>query len=936
MSGSTWSWVGKSSTAWANSSNWTLVTGSAGTGVPAAGDTALIESTAPNTLTLIDLELNSNTIDVSGGASIDFTNGSALDGKVVNGSTVYSTVNVSSGTIGVSGLFTDLGDIEVIGSTGVATIAMTSDGTLISDANSPGGLDIGINIGAPGTTNNGSLIVSGGTLENQAIHINGGTASISSIFAPDVVNGTTLNNLISITGGMLDMTQSGTGSPTIAFVGGPSASSTARFENPGSFTGSISGFASNDILDIGSNTVGTLVYTPNTGFGTLTLEDAGGSTIFSTVMAGGDTGSFSSTTTSISATGTTTAGSFKVIQGSGDTLITEASTPAPPPPPAFVAGKNTLSSGTGAWTLTIPSDATIAIDDPPTRPPIPPSGQVPPQDLAQFPSVKLVIDLKNDQPSTVSILGDASTQFPDPPDSVGFTANFEIDVINDTGHKLQDVAFALANTSPDLPYNLVPGVIEYGETVNANYAYFTDIRPVDGETTTLFDPTGQATTPSGAAAAMIVVSGVIDPGATVTSFSIVHNTELSTNINDFKLTVADTPAPPPPPSPSQIVLQNGDGSVASWRIEGLTLTGGSMVGPNPGPSWSLVGTGAFFAGDGDDYLWRNADGSVAIWQVSGTTVGDQSALVAANPGTSWYIGATGDFYHDGHTAIAWQYQDGSVALWDMNGATISQFGIVVANPGPEWHIKGSGDFYGNGHTDLLWQNDDGSVALWDMDGTTISQSGEVAANPGPSWHIKGTGDFYGNGHTDILWQHDDGTVALWDMHGTTISQAGMVADPGPGWHVVGTGDFNADAKTDIVLRNDDGSIAVWDMNNTSIVSAAVLANPGQSWNVVGSDGMRFIYPDASGSPLEATPLVADQFVLNQAPAGTQTISGFDPLQDFLELSRAQFASFADVQAASTGAAGGTLITLDQNSSVLLSGVDPSSLHASNFALVSTA
>jgi hypothetical protein len=219
-----------------------------------------------------------------------------------------------------------------------------------------------------------------------------------------------------------------------------------------------------------------------------------------------------------------------------------------------------------------------------------------------------------------------------------------------------------------------------------------------------------------------------------------------------------------------------------------------------------------------------------------------------------------------------------------------------------------------------------------MKGTTITQSGVVAANPGPTWHIEGTGDFYGDGHTDILWQNDNGSVALWEMNGTTITQSGIVAaNPGPSWHIAGTGDFNGDGKSDIAWRNDDGSVAVWDMNGTTIQASAVLANPGTSWNVSGFDSMKFIYPTPTNTPLAATPSVADEFVLTSIGSHSQSIVGFDPMQDIVELSKAQFTSFTQVQAATSAISGGAMINLGNGGSLVLPGVNPASLHAANFA-----
>ena len=67
-------------------------------------------------------------------------------------------------------------------------------------------------------------------------------------------------------------------------------------------------------------------------------------------------------------------------------------------------------------------------------------------------------------------------------------------------------------------------------------------------------------------------------------------------------------------------------------------------------------------------------------------------------------------------------------------------------------------------------------------------------------------------------------------------------------------------------------------------------------------------------------------------AGSHTIGGFNPVQDVIEFSKAQFASFTDVQAATSAVSDGAMVNLRNGSSLLLPGVDAGSLHTSNFAL----
>ena len=616
---------------------------------------------------------------------------------------------------------------------------------------------------------------------------------------------------------------------------------------------------------------------------------------------------------------------------------------------AFVAGKNTLSSGTGSWTLVAPADASIATDDPDTRNPILAGGTpVPQADFALFPTVQLVFTLTADGTSTVNVIGDDSTERPDPADSIGFTANMQISVVNDTGHALSGLTFNLTNDNPALPYNLGDSVVVYGEQdYDANYAYFTMIQPVAGEAITLSTPTGAATTAAGAAPSQMVLTGNIAAGATVTSNMVVHNTELMTNPDsNFNLTVTDTPAtvtpppPPPPPPPvnlppiANIFLQNTDGSVALWEMNSNSLVGGGLIGGNTGPTWHIKGTDSFYGAGSNAILWQNDNGTVALWQMNGgAVVGGAVATsggVVANPGPTWHIEGSGDFYGDGNTAILWQNDNGAVALWNLQGSNVIGGAVAGANPGPTWHIEGNADFFGDGHQTILWQNDNGAVAMWDMNGTTPIAGAVVQANPGPTWHIKGTGDFYGDGHTAILWQNDNGSVALWDMSGTNIIAAAVVNSvPGPTWHIEGTGDYNGDGRTDIAFQNDNGSVAIWDMSGTNIVGGGLVGNPGTAWNV-SNDQMQFIQ-DTSAN-LTASAVSQDEFVMLSFAAGAHSISGFNPAQDIIEFSKAQFPTYAAVDAATTAVAGGSMINLGNGSTLSLPGVNPASMNAHNFVL----
>lgn len=189
---------------------------------------------------------------------------------------------------------------------------------------------------------------------------------------------------------------------------------------------------------------------------------------------------------------------------------------------ALVPGLKEVASGSGHWFLGIPVEDQIAIDDPNTE--------------FQFPTVKLTIDLR---PNNVSIITFTGPPAPNPPDSIGFNGLMEVDVINDTGTTLAGIDLNLSMIDPK-PFNLVPGVVQFGNAVNANYAFFTDIQPgtFNGDQIALFSPDGRATNATGPAASQMEVLGNFAPGQTLVGDFTLHNTELATGNNNFTMQVS--------------------------------------------------------------------------------------------------------------------------------------------------------------------------------------------------------------------------------------------------------------------------------------------------------------------------------------------------------------------------------------------------------------
>ncbi len=92
------------------------------------------------------------------------------------------------------------------------------------------------------------------------------------------------------------------------------------------------------------------------------------------------------------------------------------------------------------------------------------------------------------------------------------------------------------------------------------------------------------------------------------------------------LNPADLTALRPGSSPStvtsSILFQNtSTGQASIWDMNGSTLVGGGAVSPNPGPSWTEIGTGDFNNDGHSDILWQNANtGQASIWDMNGNTL----------------------------------------------------------------------------------------------------------------------------------------------------------------------------------------------------------------------------------------------------------------------------------------------------------------------------
>ncbi len=263
-----------------------------------------------------------------------------------------------------------------------------------------------------------------------------------------------------------------------------------------------------------------------------------------------------------------------------------------------------------------------------------------------------------------------------------------------------------------------------------------------------------------------------------------------------------------------LLLQNANGSLAIWTIDGAELKKQAWPGVVYS-DWQIHGSGDF-DGDGQgDILWRHDTGQTAVWFMkNGVRVGE-GYPGTTDPAKLWKIQGVGDFDGDGRSDILWRRSDGQLWLW-FQGDTRFTAWPGYQHPGhpvdTNWVVRGIGDFNGDTRADILWQHTPtGQVALWFLSGG--SRIGEL--NPGAlpaTTKLAAIGDFDGNHKSDILWRRGDGSLSVWFAGSPGTDDIAYHNTPGPGdlaWSVQGVADFDHDGREDILWRHTSGKLAIW-------------------------------------------------------------------------------------------------------------------------------
>jgi hypothetical protein len=141
-----------------------------------------------------------------------------------------------------------------------------------------------------------------------------------------------------------------------------------------------------------------------------------------------------------------------------------------------------------------------------------------------------------------------------------------------------------------------------------------------------------------------------------------------------------------------LLFQHTDGTLAVWFMNGISLSSASLLTPsNPGDrNWRVVATGDLNNDTRLDLIFQHTDGTLATWFMNGTTLTTASLLTPNNPGDrNWKVTTSLDVNRDGRSDLLFQHTDGTLAVWFMNGTSLTTAQVLnPANSGITWRLVG--------------------------------------------------------------------------------------------------------------------------------------------------------------------------------------------------------------------------------------------------------
>lgn len=277
---------------------------------------------------------------------------------------------------------------------------------------------------------------------------------------------------------------------------------------------------------------------------------------------------------------------------------------------------------------------------------------------------------------------------------------------------------------------------------------------------------------------------------------------------------------------SDLVLANVNGSIFTYLMNGLDVTGGGFA-LGAGTGWSVSHVADLNGDARADLVLKHTDGSIFVYLMNGSAVSGGGLVLGA--GTGWSVSHAGDFNGDGKADLLLRHTDGSVYLYLMNGATVSG-GALLVGANNQWQVSHLADLNGDGKKDLLFRNTNGSIFAFLMNGSVVSGSGFLLGS-GTGWSVNQIGDLNGDAKEDLILRNVDGSVYVYMMDGLSVYGGALLLGTNAAWNVTHTSDLNADGKADLIFRNADGSVFVYLMNGPAFLDGGFAIGPGTIYSV---------------------------------------------------------------------------------------------------------
>lgn len=279
-------------------------------------------------------------------------------------------------------------------------------------------------------------------------------------------------------------------------------------------------------------------------------------------------------------------------------------------------------------------------------------------------------------------------------------------------------------------------------------------------------------------------------------------------------------------SPNVLYFSNGDGRLASWAMNGLSVVDKVLLSYTAGGAVAVVhsnSNNAFTSPSGGDALFYRS-GHIAAVTATTPPAGGTSLGFA---GSKWsFVGDGGSGELSGR--VFWHSDQGEVVFWDTSGASSPRAWLGQASL--DWRVTAIADTTGDGAADVIFQNQDGRVALWQVTGSAVVAQAVIDIVT-PDWRLVAAGDLNGDGRADLLYRNgaDNRLVARFLDGFAGIGDNQVIGIASTDWNIADLRDMNGDGREDILWRNPSGDFAVWTMDGARVLSQQLLDKVSPDW-----------------------------------------------------------------------------------------------------------